>query len=347
MFARPARAALVTALTALAVVGVGPQTSPAEASVTPVPGSTMAGADISWPNCPVGEGIPQRPTEGRPMPPAGSTFAVVGLTNGPGFYPNPCLASEFASIRARHLWLGVYSNSSYPTRAQLATYGGTGTLATRLYRTGLAEARFNLASMHRAGLATAPMMWMDVEPVNNWPWSGNAANNNHVIDGIIAGYHAAHMSVGIYSYRYGWGQITGGRRFPGLPTWVPLGHCSDRSFSGGPVWMTQTVSGHSDLDALCPGLTGTPARVNPLTQYEYTRIARGSTGSAVVAAQKRLGVPADGHFGPVTESAVRSFQKAHGLAQNGVVDTPVWKAMGAGGLLPPGPSLLPHIFLST
>ena len=193
----------------------------ADASTAPRAGTTVSGVDIGWPNCPKGMGIPQRRTQGNPMPPASAKYVVIGLTNGPGFTPNPCLASQVAWVKARHLWTGAYSVVSYPTAAQLSRYGGAGTLSTRLYRTGVAEARFNLANLHKAGVARIPMVWVDVEPVHGWPWS-TPARNNAVINGVIAAYQAAGVRLGVYSYASGWKEITGGRRLASLPTWVPL-----------------------------------------------------------------------------------------------------------------------------
>jgi hypothetical protein len=96
------------------------------------------------------------------------------------------------------------------------------------------------------------MAWVDVEPVKGWPWSSSTSANNAVIDGAIAAYRVAGMRVGLYSYKYGWGQITGARQLPTIPTWVPLSTCTRASFSGGPIWMTQTTSNGSDIDKTCP-----------------------------------------------------------------------------------------------
>lgn len=307
----------------------------------------MPGVDISWPNCPKGMGTRQRPTEGQPMPPAGSKYVIVGLTNGPGFTPNPCLASQFRWVKARHLWLGVYSVISYPTPAQLAKYGGTGTLATKLRRVGVAQANFNLTTMRKAGLAKAPMIWVDVEAVRSAPWSSKPANNNAVIDGALAGYRRAGMRIGLYSYRYGWNEITGGRKFPTIPTWVPLSTCTKPSFSGGPIYMTQTTSNGTDFNKTCPGVSGTPGHRSPLTPYLKTRLARGAKGAAVVALQKRIGATADGRFGPRTKAKVVAFQRAHRLPANGIVDTRVWKALGAGSVVGGKPSKFPLMFVST
>jgi cell wall-associated NlpC family hydrolase len=48
-------------------------------------------------------------------------------------------------------------------------------------------------------------------------------------------------------------------------------------------------------------------------------LREGSTGPAVAAVQRLLGVTADGDFGPVTLAAVRDFQARHGLVVDGQV----------------------------
>ena len=341
MSARRLAAVLATA----SLIALLPSTS--HASSAPTAGQPTQGVDISWPNCPPGMGIPERRSQGQPMPPAGSRFAVLGLTNGPGFYPNPCLASQVKAVKARHLWTGVYSIITYPTSAQLATYGGSGTLPTRLYRAAQAEARFNLDTMHRAGIASAPMAWIDVEPVHGWPWSSRTADNNTVLSGVIAAYQHAGMRVGLYSYRSGWDEITGGRRITNLPTWVPLRSCTDPSFSGGPVWMTQTSDGHNDFDTTCPGITGIPAHPHPLTPYVDTRVGQGSRGASVASLQRSLRVPADGTFGSSTRYRVVRFQRAHRLTADGIVTHATWRALGAGTTVPGRPSMMPQLFVST
>ena len=323
-------------------------TAPAlRASTLPPKGHSVAGADVSWPNCPRGMGMPGRRSPGNPMPPAGSKYVIVGLTNGPGFFPNLCLARQVAWTKARHLWLGAYSVVSYPTTAQLKKYGGQGPLLTRVRRVGVAQARFNLATLRRAGVARVPMIWVDVEPVRSAPWSASHAANNALINGALAGYRAARVRVGIYSYRYGWQEITGGRRLPGIPTWVPLSTCSARSFSGGPVWMTQTTSHDSDLDRTCAALSGTGPHRHPLTRYARTTLRTGARGAAVVALQKRLALKADGAFGPRTKGKVVRFQRARRLPATGVVETRTWRALGAGTMVPGKRSRFPALFAST
>lgn len=57
----------------------------------------------------------------------------------------------------------------------------------------------------------------------------------------------------------------------------------------------------------------------------------GSTGSYVAVVQTKLGVTADGVFGPITRAAVLSFQRENGLAADGVVGPYTWAALQDGG----------------
>ena len=57
---------------------------------------------------------------------------------------------------------------------------------------------------------------------------------------------------------------------------------------------------------------------------------RGHRGGGVRTLQRKLGVPADGAFGPQTERAVRRFQRRHGLAADGVVGPATRNALGMG-----------------
>jgi cell wall-associated NlpC family hydrolase len=63
--------------------------------------------------------------------------------------------------------------------------------------------------------------------------------------------------------------------------------------------------------------------------------ARGSSarsgGSAVKLLQHRLGIAADGVFGPGTRRALKRFQRAHGLTPDGVAGPATWAALGLRG----------------
>ncbi len=59
-------------------------------------------------------------------------------------------------------------------------------------------------------------------------------------------------------------------------------------------------------------------------------LRRRSSGPFVDQVQKKLpGVVADGFFGPVTEAAVRAFQRARGLVPDGIVGPKTWEALDA------------------
>jgi Putative peptidoglycan binding domain/NlpC/P60 family len=57
-------------------------------------------------------------------------------------------------------------------------------------------------------------------------------------------------------------------------------------------------------------------------------------GPSVRLLQSRLGVAADGVFGPGTARAVRSFQRQHGLTADGIVGPATWAALGITGSHP-------------
>jgi hypothetical protein len=59
-----------------------------------------------------------------------------------------------------------------------------------------------------------------------------------------------------------------------------------------------------------------------------TSIKRGDRGPAVAKVQRKLGIPADGVFGPQTERAVRRFQRRRGLTVDGVVGPQTREALG-------------------
>lgn len=68
-------------------------------------------------------------------------------------------------------------------------------------------------------------------------------------------------------------------------------------------------------------------------------IWRGSNNATVTKVQKKLKVsPANGNFGPLTQSAVITFQKSKGLPVTGAVDALTWFSLGLSTLPPAQPT---------
>ena len=258
-------AALSTVLAATAMVVSRSMPSDPD-PVRPSYDHPVLGRDVSWPNCPKGMGMPSRRTLGHPMPPASSTFVVIGLTNGPAFHPNPCLQAQVDYAETRHLWTAAYAVVTYPTRGQLRRYGASGPEPSRrptgrLWNTGWAQARQNVAAMRSAGLES-PIVWVDVEPVSPpAPWSDDRRANRTVLRGAMAYYRATGFRVGFYSTPSMWRDIVGPVRYR-LPEWRTAGlstrraamvKCRRDSFQGGRAVIAQWYSTREDFNLLCPG----------------------------------------------------------------------------------------------
>lgn len=80
-----------------------------------------------------------------------------------------------------------------------------------------------------------------------------------------------------------------------------------------------------------PGNTGARLRfieVKPLTPavspISMPTLRRGATGDNVRTLQRKLGIAADGKFGPGTHAAVVAHQRKHGLTPDGIVGPNTW-----------------------
>lgn len=242
-------------LAAACAVGTGAPTATA---------ATMFGHDISWPQCSSSVG-----GYDLPMPPTSTQFVIVGLTKGLPFTENPCLASQVGWVKNNTKPAQAYTMAAYPTAAQVTTYGGQGPWSSsttwgKVSNVGYAEARFAVASVAKVGF-TPPVVWIDVEPraTQAWP-SGTAAReraNRYVVEGLMRGLRDAGYPYGLYSYAAGWQQITGNWRLPGVPVWATAGkldypneaadRCTQASFSGGRVYLSQWYDDQRDYDRTC------------------------------------------------------------------------------------------------
>lgn len=257
---RQAELAALAALAEQAAAALPPPRTPGPRS------APVLGADVSWPQCPRGMGIPERRTLGAPMPLPQAEFVVIGLTNGPGFTANPCLADQVAWVRERRLMAAAYAVASQPSDAQVEQYGadgpydGTTTLGA-LANTGYQQALTNVAGLRRAELNT-PVIWVDVEPVADFDWSRDVVANAAVVEGAAEAYADAGYRVGIYSTPALWEGVVGDLAL-GLPEWRAAGQTSraealsrcgqDWSIQGGEAVLGQWVEAARDQNVTCPG----------------------------------------------------------------------------------------------
>ena len=265
-----------------ASASTGPSTGPSPSARTPEPQPSIEvpvvrrpprtdglvlGADVSWPQCPEGMGIPEKRSQGLPMPRPSARFVVLGLTNGPGFTANPCLDDQVRWVRERGLMAAAYAVTSLPDDAVLEEHADDGpydadTRLGALSNAGYQQALFNVATMQRAGLLS-PVVWVDVEPVPVFAWSSEEEANAAVVVGATQGYADAGYAVGTYSTPALWETVVGSLALA-LPEWRAAGLTSraealrrcrpDWSFQGGDAVLAQWVEGSRDHDVTCPGV---------------------------------------------------------------------------------------------
>ncbi len=227
----------------------------------------VLGADVSWPQCPLGMGIALKRSTGAPPPVDAARYVILGLTNGPGFYPNPCLAEQVADVRSRGRMAAAYSVVSYPEPSRLRQHADDGpydgsTRLGALANNGYAQAQFNLRTMRAAGLLS-PIVWIDVEPVPDFAWSRDLEANAVVVAGMARGYREAGFAIGVYSTPYLWDVVVGDLALR-VPEWRAAGQTSrdaalatcesDRVIQGGEPVLGQWVEAGRDMDVTCPGV---------------------------------------------------------------------------------------------
>ena len=236
-------------------------------NLPPVYDGPVLGGDISWPQCPPGMGIPEKRTLGMPMPLPEARYVVIGLTNGPGFTPNPCLESQVDWVKQRNLMASAYAVHSFPDATTLARYGGrgpfdAGTDRGRLQNVGYQQSLYNLGNLKSAGLSS-PIVWIDVEPVPTFVWSADKAANAAVIAGAARGYTDNGYQIGVYSTPALYEGVVGDLSLGGVPEWRAAGQTSqaealsrcgdDWSIQGGDGVLGQWVQYERDLNITCPG----------------------------------------------------------------------------------------------
>jgi peptidoglycan hydrolase-like protein with peptidoglycan-binding domain len=101
-----------------------------------------------------------------------------------------------------------------------------------------------------------------------------------------------------------------------------------------PLKFVKTIIAKWELDQEVGQATPDTGEVQPAPVHEpvkkvepFSAVRLGSKGKTVVAVQKKLKLKADGQFGPVTEAAVKKFQKAQGKPESGIVDLQTWELL--------------------
>jgi putative chitinase len=88
-----------------------------------------------------------------------------------------------------------------------------------------------------------------------------------------------------------------------------------KRINGGDIGLADRQQRYNNATRVLSGSTPVPTSTVDLNET----IRLGSSGDTVRAVQSKLGLTADGVFGPGTDSAVRQWQTANGLVADGIV----------------------------
>jgi cell wall-associated NlpC family hydrolase len=95
------------------------------------------------------------------------------------------------------------------------------------------------------------------------------------------------------------------------------------------IALPKTATARISAALIAAGIVGQAGpMVGAAQAAQSTTLGRGSQGDGVAAAQRALGIPADGVFGAQTRKAVRQFQRAHGLVVDGRIGPQTRAALG-------------------
>jgi len=228
-------------LLALAIlIGCIVRAVPGRVTPTSPYASLPTGYDVSWPNC-------------GATPPTVPTWGIVGVTGGLSLHANHCLPLEMSWFTQP---TDLYVNTGYSGRLLALPHSHTPRNCTPYdesciaYDYGYAEGVYAVQLAARQGVH-ATIWWLDVETDNSWDIipTVNRASIQGTIDAIRK--ETVIGRVGIYAFPGQWDVITGDWQ-PNLPAWVATGSddraaaeqaCTQPSFTGGPVWLTQYTVG--------------------------------------------------------------------------------------------------------
>src|SRR5262245_61072794 len=80
--------------------------------------------------------------------------------------------------------------------------------------------------------------------------------------------------------------------------------------------------------AIMAGTAPRPSMIPAVDSESRPTLRRGARGDLVTQVQAKLQIDADGSYGPVTEAALRQFQRDHGLVPDGIVGPRTWATLG-------------------
>ena len=79
--------------------------------------------------------------------------------------------------------------------------------------------------------------------------------------------------------------------------------------------------------AIMRGAVSTPPLIPAIDTNGRRTLQRGSRGEDVRTVQTKIGIAADGVFGPATEAAVRQFQRNRNVVPDGIVGPKTWQLL--------------------
>ncbi|WP_330340072.1 GH25 family lysozyme [Streptomyces sp. NBC_00557] len=259
---------------------------------------------------------------------AGAAFAYVKATEGTT-YTSPDFSQQYTGAYNAGLVRGAYhfalpGNSSGTAQADWFVGHGGGWSADGRTLPPALDIEYNPYGATCYGLSQSAMV----------SWIRDFSNEVHARTGRYPT---------IYTTTDWWTTCTGGNSGFGAtnPLWIARYASSPGTLPAG--WSAQTIWQYAD-SGVFPGdqdtFNGTAAQLQSFARSGYTpppnagwpTVRQGATGERVRTVQYLLNahgaaLTVDGAFGAATDSAVRSFQSAHGLSVDGVVGPDTWQAL--------------------
>jgi hypothetical protein len=218
---------------------------------------SVALVDVSWPNCKL-----------APSNVFGN--GIIGVSGGLDFSRNPCLSQETGWFVNYALYVntgypGVDSHKKFPSAPKLCRASDKSYKQCLAYNYGYNATKYAITYANLSN-AHATQWWLDVETENSWTNSPlvNRASLQGAIDAIRQ--NVLFARVGIYSSPNQWNLLTG-KWHNGLPAWLATGGtsraaalsaCQDKSFTAGPLQLTQYTP-NLDQNLICsPTFTSPP-----------------------------------------------------------------------------------------